>query len=385
LSVVCTVIMTNAVGRAQPSLLERRRVAFANRPKIDCVLAKGHGQQESGAEAAWSATWSASTTASSVEELEVPRVSEVEDESISPERKRSFSISPTPLDSVSFACNDDRANGFADPGCQRIADEYELLEKLGQGSVGVVYRASSRADSQQVALKVMRMHDQEMLQTARNEYELLKTLDHPKIIKAFEFFTYPMGAVLTLELFDGKSLKQTVREAPRRRLTESKAQVLFSALLHAVAYLHDRDIIHRDIKAENVLVNKDCSDLRLVDFNTARNVMEGALTMTGTADYMPPEVLLGDSPAEGSDIWALGLCLHLMLRGRLPVDRKLFTSREEFGCASQSPLREPLSSQKWSSVSDDCKDVLQRCLEVDPASRAEASDLLASDWVKPIC
>lgn len=356
-------------------------MAVANRPKIDCALAK---DQESGAEAAWSARWSVSTTASSFDELEVPRASKVEDESISPERSRTFTISPTPIDRACFKCNEAEANGFAHPICQRIADDYELFEKLGQGSVGVVYRAFNRAESHQVALKVMRMHDQEMLQTARNEYDLLKTLSHPKIIKAFDFFTYPMGAVLSLEFFDGNCLKQTIRDAPRRRLMESSAQVLFSALLHAVAYLHDRGIIHRDIKAENILVSRDCSDLRLVDFNTARNVMEGALTMTGTADYMPPEVLLGDSPAMGSDIWALGLCLHLMLRGRLPIDRKLFTSREEFGCASQSPLREPLSSRKWENVSDDCKTVLQRCLEVDPEFRAQTSELLGNDWVKAI-
>merc|ERR1719181_1986656 len=120
-------------------------------------------------------------------------------------------------------------------------------------------------------------------------------------------------------------------------MQEAVAQNLFNALALAVDHLHQQGIIHRDVKASNILVSDDRRELKLVDFNTAQRVLEGgALTMTGTVDYLPPEVLLGESLNEKSDVWAVGLCLHLMLSGALPVEPRLFSSRSRFAEALSS-------------------------------------------------
>merc|ERR1712176_1195419 len=119
--------------------------------------------------------------------------------------------------------------------------------------------------------------------------------------------------------FEGRSLEDTVRKSPKKHLTESQARLLFLKLMNAIAHLHTHNIIHRDVKAENILVSLALDSIRLLDFNTA-TASAGALTMTGTIDYLPPEVLLGESPSQTSDIWSAGLCLHLMLIGALPLE-----------------------------------------------------------------
>jgi serine/threonine protein kinase len=201
--------------------------------------------------------------------------------------------------------------------------------------------------------------------------------------------------VLVLELFEGTSLDTAVAACSARYFEEHKAQALFKQLIEAVSHLHNHGIIHRDVKAPNILVSSDLTKLKLVDFNTAKRVGEGALTMTGTADYMPPEVLLGESLSEASDVWASGLCLHLMLSGSLPLERRLFGSHADFGRAvlseateegSASPVkmgRKGAIESRWSgeNLSDACKTVLFQCLLVDPKLRPSAQGILTSEWL----
>jgi len=271
-------------------------------------------------------------------------------------------------------------------GGSGLSERYDLLQALGEGSTGVVYAARQKADGREVALKVMRMHDEELIISARKEFEILRGIEHPHIVRVHDFFTYSMGAVLVMDFFPGQCLEAAVRTSANGRFPESDARGLFAILLDAIDYLHQHGIIHRDVKAQNVLVSSDLSDLRLVDFNTARQVTDGgALTMTGTADYMPPEVLLGEELTEASDVWAAGLCLHLMLSGTLPLERNLFSSHMAFGRAVvHSSRREmPLGSPEWRflDLSGPCLETLRWCLEVDHSKRPAPSAVLSSAWL----
>jgi serine/threonine protein kinase len=274
------------------------------------------------------------------------------------------------------------ADPFAHSQCSRLAEAYEGFEKLGEGSTGVVYKVRARTDNKEVAIKVMRMDDEEQLQIAQKEYDLLKHVNHPNIIRALDFFTFSMGAVLVLDYFEGKKLAKTVREAPDRHLQESTARHLCAQLLGAVSHLHSCGVIHRDIKADNILVSLDLTDLRLVDFNAAKQLTESqALTMTGTVDYMPPEVLSGESPSQAGDIWAIGLCLYLMLSGRLPSERRALRLRldslDEVPLYQGSLVR--LDGDEWNRFSRPCKEVVSDCLKV--YSRPTASTILAMPWL----
>jgi serine/threonine protein kinase len=267
---------------------------------------------------------------------------------------------------------------------QSIDKLFEVHETLGQGTLAVVSRARYRTDGREVALKRMRTDDEELLNIARKEFELLRTIEHPHIIEALDFFIYPMGAVTVLSFFAGSTLEDTVAAMPDKCMPENMARRLFRYLLLAVDHLHKNGIIHRDIKASNILVSKDHSDLKLVDFNTAQRVPEGgaggALTLTGTVDYLPPEVLLGEVPSEKSDIWATGLCLYLMLVGSLPVERRLFSSRVDFLDALCSQ-KVRMDDQHLQYASLLCKEVLQTCLELNPDRRGTAVGILEKNWL----
>eukprot|EP00928_Gymnodinium_smaydae_P074462 TRINITY_DN57513_c0_g1_i1.p1 TRINITY_DN57513_c0_g1~~TRINITY_DN57513_c0_g1_i1.p1 ORF type:complete len:397 (-),score=75.68 TRINITY_DN57513_c0_g1_i1:22-1212(-) len=279
----------------------------------------------------------------------------------------------------SAATETDRAtNPLLNPDCE-VSHQYDVLEELGHGSVGAVHRGRRKFDGRDVALKLMRISDEEMLGICRDEFDLLRSVQHPHIIRALDFFVHSAGAVLVLDFFDGRTLDSGVRAVGK--LSEDAAKRPFAALAGAVAHLHSVGIIHRDIKAQNVLVSHDFQDLRLVDFNTARRVCEGALSMTGTCDWLPPEVLLGSSPAEGSDLWGIGLCLFFMLTGSLPVKLKLFGSHAEFGHALASHFGGSPTDWDLAHLSQMCKAVLIGCLKVEPDLRMRAADVLASEWL----
>lgn len=259
--------------------------------------------------------------------------------------------------------------------------DYELFEALGQGTAGVVHRARRKVDGEEVALKTTRTVDVELLGIAEREYLILAGLGHPNIIRALDFFTLVDRAVLVLEFFEGMALDTAVRSQPGRSLPEVGARLLFLQLLTAVDYLHQRRVLHRDVKASNCLVSSDLQDLKLADFNTAQRLSEaGSLTMTGTREYCAPEVLKGASPSETADVWSSGLCLHLMLVGRLPQRVDRYPSLDAFVAAVTEKQFEA-TGERWQYISRPCKAMLRRCLDLQMSNRPAAMLLLRDEWM----
>lgn len=254
-----------------------------------------------------------------------------------------------------------------------LSKRFELLEVLGQGTTGVVRRGLRREDGREVALKMSHAAEEEVVQIAKAEFEMLRRVKHPNIVQAVDFLTSAGRPVLILELFGGLPLSTSTLRTPQKRLAEPVARRLFATLLEVIGHLHRLQVIHRDVKPDNVLVSEDLTDLRLVDFNTARWLEEGAaLTMTGDRTYAAPEFLAGESPSEAGDVWAAGLCLHFMLAGRLPA-----------ACTVKARTVD-LSGTTWSDISQPCKSLLLRCLAT-KALRPTASEALASEWLLPRC
>ena len=141
-------------------------------------------------------------------------------------------------------------------------------------------------------------------------------LSHPHLVQALDFLQSHFQAAVVLSYHPGQSLDLAVKGQP---FPERIARRLFHQLMSAISYLHNQGVLHRDVKAENILVSPDHQNMHLADFNTAKAVQDGgALTMTGTMEYSAPEVLAGNSPSHGQDVWGCGLCLHMMLSARLP-------------------------------------------------------------------
>jgi serine/threonine protein kinase len=274
-----------------------------------------------------------------------------------------------------------------------IAEKYSVLGHLGHGTTSKVQRAVRKSDGLTVALKTLVFDDAELVDVAREEYELLNHLDHPYLTRALDFdFHREQGrAAMAIELFDGTTLDEIVSKAPDGRLPESAVRGLARMLFEVVDYLHQNRIVHRDLKPQNILVSSDLKDLRLIDFNTACNLRDGrALTPTGTKLYAPPEVVLGESPSEGGDVWSAGLCLHLALSGRLPPSRDKwedycsnadvsFTGQIQQSCSKADVS---FRGQRWAHISRPCKALLRRCLATDKCQRPAPMILLEDPWLK---
>ena len=187
----------------------------------------------------------------------------------------------------------------------------------------------------------------------------LPRLNHPHLVKALDFWQTGFEAAVVLSYHAGQALDVAVKD---QTFSEGTSRTLFYQLISAVSYLHEQGVLHRDVKAENILVSPDHQKVYLADFNTAKALQDGgALTMTGTMEYAAPEVLDGNSPSYGQDVWGCGLCLHVMLTGRLPRRLHNFRSLEAFAAAQRSC---PINWQhhQWNVCTAACKEVIIQCL-----------------------
>jgi serine/threonine protein kinase/tetratricopeptide (TPR) repeat protein len=208
----------------------------------------------------------------------------------------------------------------------RRVGTYKILERIGVGGMGEVYRAV-RADGQyakEVAVKLVRggFDSRSVNERFRNERQILASLDHPNIARLLDGGTADDGMpYIVMELIEGEQID---RYCYRNRLTVADRLRLFRQVCSAVQYAHRRLVIHRDIKPSNILVTKDGSP-KLLDFGIAKiltpvNDAETAITVTQamTPEYASPEQLRGAAITTATDVYSLGVVLYQLLTGRSP-------------------------------------------------------------------
>ena len=199
---------------------------------------------------------------------------------------------------------------------------YRVLELLGAGGMGVVYKAEDTRLKRLVALKFLPIEltkDLEAKERLMQEAQAASALDHPNICTIHEIDETPDGRLfLALAYYDGETLKQRVARGP---LPIDQAVDIASQVARAVLAAHEAGIVHRDIKSANILVTRR-GEVKLLDFGLAKLAGQTALTRTGTTvgtvAYMSPEQINGDNATERSDVWALGVVLYEILTGLLP-------------------------------------------------------------------
>jgi len=256
---------------------------------------------------------------------------------------------------------------------------YRIVAKLGEGGMGVVYRAYDEVLHRDVAIKVVNKDvrlDSAASQNLLHEARASSSLAHPNICTIHEVGETDGELYIVMELVDGRSLRALSAEGglPPEAVMRYGVQIA-SALTRA----HDRGIIHRDLKTANIVVTPQ-GLVKVLDFGLAKQVgsgifegstrsfvtAEGASSVSGTLPYMAPEILRGDPADHRSDLWALGVVLYESASGRMP-----FAGRTGFEISSAimrevpTALGAPVSPGLWA--------VIQRCLAKEPMQRYQSA------------
>jgi hypothetical protein len=269
----------------------------------------------------------------------------------------------------------------------RAVPGYEILELLGHGGMGVVYRARHLALKREVALKMILTGPHASASDVRRfraEAEMVARLQHPNIVQIHEIGEHEGRPFLALELVDGGSLAERL---DGKLLPARESALLIETLARAVHYAHQRGIVHRDLKPGNVLLAEvrgqapGASQPKITDFGLAKRLDEAGQTQTGavlgTPSYMAPEQALGRSQEIGpaTDIYALGTILYEMLTGRPP-----FVGVNPLEIVMQVSTKEPAAPRVLAPQLDrDLETICLKCLEKEPARRYASALDLAED------
>ena len=280
-----------------------------------------------------------------------------------------------------------RPNGA--PPIKMLGDfgDYELLEEIGRGGQGVVYRAHQKSLNRTVALKVIGLGPwatEAHLKRFRREAEAAASLDHPFIVPIHEVGERDGCCYFSMNFVEGGQLDEVVRREP---IPIRRAVELIAKVARTVHYAHEHGILHRDIKPGNILLDVK-GEPHLTDFGLARLVeAESTVTRTldvmGTPSYMAPEQAAGNNAAVSSatDIYGLGAVLYQLLTGHPP-----FAGGTTYETIKLVLDTEPRQPRLWNrKIGRDLSTICLKCLEKDPQRRYSSALALAEDlehWLK---
>ncbi|CAD8068352.1 unnamed protein product [Paramecium sonneborni] len=260
---------------------------------------------------------------------------------------------------------------------------YNFGKVLGIGSFGKVVQATMKNNSmKQYAIKIIDKNNLHGKETQlANEIYTLKKLDHPNIIKFYEVYQSEIYIYICMEYCEGGELVERIAKQ-QINLTEHQVQRIISKICSAIVYIHEKGIVHRDIKAENILFTEQSlySEPKLIDFGFANKFdivhrRRKLKTFIGTPLYMPPEVIEGDYD-EKCDVWSLGVLLYSLLCGFPP-----FVGQSKEKLFQNIRVKDiKFESKVWNTISQEAKDLLSQMLSKDPQQRLSAKQCLDHPW-----
>ncbi|KAM9317894.1 LOW QUALITY PROTEIN: MAP/microtubule affinity-regulating kinase 4 [Pholidichthys leucotaenia] len=252
---------------------------------------------------------------------------------------------------------------------------YRLLKTIGKGNFAKVKLARHILTGREVAIKIIdkTQLNPTSLQKLFREVRIMKTLNHPNIIQLFEVIETEKTLYLIMEYASGGEVFDYL--VAHGRMKEKEARAKFRQIVSAVHYCHKKNIVHRDLKAENLLLDAD-SNIKIADFGFSNEFTAGSKldTFCGSPPYAAPELFQGkkyDGPEV--DIWSLGVILYTLVSGSLPFDGQ-----------NLKELRERVLRGKYRVpfyMSTDCEGILRRFLVLNPVKRCSLEQIMKEKWM----
>ncbi len=253
--------------------------------------------------------------------------------------------------------------------------KYRLIKTIGKGNFAKVKLARHELIGKEVAIKIIdkTQLNQGSLQKLFREVKIMKCLDHPNIVKLFEVIQTEKTLYLVMEYASGGEVFDYL--VAHGRMKEKEARAKFRQIVSAVQYLHQKHIVHRDLKAENLLLDADMN-IKIADFGFSNEFTPGNKldTFCGSPPYAAPELFQGkkyDGPEV--DVWSLGVILYTLVSGSLPFDGQ-----------NLKELRERVLRGKYRIpfyMSTDCENLLKKFLVLNPLKRATLENIMKDKWM----
>eukprot|EP00045_Choanoeca_perplexa_P009187 m.87635 g.87635 ORF g.87635 m.87635 type:complete len:607 (+) comp14787_c0_seq1:264-2084(+) len=254
-------------------------------------------------------------------------------------------------------------------------ENYELIKTIGKGNFAKVKLARHRLTGVEVAIKIIDKTSMKESHLAKldREVSIMKSLDHPNIVKLYEVIDTERKLYLVMEYASGGEVFDYL--VSHGRMKEKEARIKFRQIVSAIQYCHAKGIVHRDLKAENLLLDKDL-DIKIADFGFANMYEEGVKlnTFCGSPPYAAPELFQGrEYYGPEVDVWSLGVILFTLVSGALPFDG-----------ANIKELRDRVVRGKYRIpfyMSTDCERLLRRFLVLVPSKRCNLTKILSDGWM----
>ncbi|XP_019617552.1 PREDICTED: striated muscle-specific serine/threonine-protein kinase-like [Branchiostoma belcheri] len=259
-----------------------------------------------------------------------------------------------------------------------IREQYRIHEELGKGAFGVIKRVTNRKTGKKFAAKYIRYKPHRKADIQR-EVTVMAKLEHAGIVQLAEAFLETKFVVMVMEYVAMGELLEHLVKVPD--LCEADMVQYLSQLLEALQYIHSKDIVHLDIKPENILLTKsEAGQVKLCDFGLSRQLTPDTpeTCRFGTPEFVAPETVAKEPVALTTDIWSTGVLLYVLLSGVSPFmgnnDKETYT-RVKAG-------RWAFDQKIFNHISNEAKDFITKMLVVDPKKRPTASQCLEDVWIK---
>jgi tetratricopeptide (TPR) repeat protein/tRNA A-37 threonylcarbamoyl transferase component Bud32 len=263
-----------------------------------------------------------------------------------------------------------------------FAGRYEVIEELGKGGMGKVYKVFDTEIKEKVALKLLKPEiavDKETIERFRNELKFARKIRHKNVCQMFDLAKEEGSYYITMEYIHGEDLKRLIRKMGQ--LSAGQAISIAKQVSEGLAEAHQLGVVHRDLKPQNIMVDEE-GNARIMDFGIARSIkakgITGAGVMIGTPEYMSPEQVEGKEVDQHSDIYSLGVILYEMITGRVP-----FEGDTPFTIGMKHKTEIPKDPKTLNTqIPEDLSQVILRCLEKDKEKRYQSAGGVLSELEK---